>query len=96
MRYNVRKFNADAILFGENQCKKIGILRGKKCYFKGCPIFPKEIHLAIINNVLFYVPLPPPLPKKNCSAKVNMWIYLCLLSISCYVYLYRPDNEIML
>ena len=26
-RYGVRKFNADTILFGENQCKKIGILR---------------------------------------------------------------------
>ena len=26
-RYDVRKFNADAILFGENQCKKNGILR---------------------------------------------------------------------
>ena len=30
--YGVQKFNDDAILFGENQCKKNGILRFERCF----------------------------------------------------------------
>ena len=30
--YGVQKFNFDAILFGENKCKKNGILKFKRCF----------------------------------------------------------------